>query len=324
MKVLVTGATGFLGGWTARALKARGDTVRVLGRNATALAGLEAEGMEPVQSDLRNARQVFDACRGMDAVVHAGAMCAPWGRLIDFHDVNVGGTSIVLSGCREHGVGRMIHISSPSVVFNGGDQEGIREDAPYPRRFASSYAETKKLAEDVVNAGIAIGFPAVILRPRLLFGPGDGTLVPRLIAAARAGRLKRIGDGTNRTDPTYVENAVHAILLALDADRALGRTYTITNGKSVHLWALVGMVLEHAGLTEKLPSIPLSLALRLARALEWQAWFTRREPVLTRYSVQMLARTQTYDISRASEELGYSPVVSLDEGIRRTVEAWKQ
>lgn len=314
MRVLVTGGTGFLGRWVVRALLARGDRVRVLARNPAAVVS----GAEMREGDLRDARAVVGACDGMDAVVHAGALSAPWGPPDAFHAVNVEGTGNVLLGCRIQRVRRLVHVSSPSVVFDGRDQVEATESVPYPPRFASVYSLTKKLAEDCVRG--AADVPSVILRPKALFGPGDTSLLPRLLAAARARRLPQIGDGGNLVDLTYVENAAHAILLALDSGRT-GRTYTITNGEPAPLWEVVRRVLRHSGLDPELRTLPLPAAQAAALVMERLAALTGREPLLTRYTVAILARTQTYDISAARRELGYEPVVPLEEGIRRTLAA---
>jgi nucleoside-diphosphate-sugar epimerase len=316
MRVLVTGATGFLGGWVVRGLLARGDSVRAFGRDADALGRLAAAGAEGMRGDLRDAAAVARACAGMEAVIHAGALSAPWGPAAEFHSVNVAGTGHVVSACRESGVRRLVYVSSPSVVFTGRDHHNLGESAPYPSRFTSVYSLTKKLGEDAVRAA---DLPAFILRPKALFGPGDTALLPRLLAAARRGRLPQIGDGRNRVDLTYVENAAQAALLALDAPDSAAGTYTITNGEPALLWEVIRRVLAHAGLPTRLRRVPLPAALAAAALMEARAAVTGREPLLTRYTVAILARTQTYDITAARERLGYRPAVPLEEGIRRTL-----
>jgi nucleoside-diphosphate-sugar epimerase len=317
MKILVTGGTGFLGRHLARALLLRGDCAYLLGRNFTQSADLLSLGARPVQVDLRDKQATIAACAGMDAIFHVGALSAPWGRRADFFAINVDGTANVIAGCRQHGVGRLIYVSSPSVVFDGRDHWNLSESAPYPRRFASIYSLTKKLGEDLVNQAVAL--PAVIVRPKAIFGPGDTSLLPRLIDAARRGRLPQIGDGRNLVDLTYVDNVVHALLLALAAPAAVGLTYTITNDEHPPLWDVIRQVLQHQGLSTKLPRIPLDVALLAAAIMEARAAITGREPLLTRYSAAILARTQTYTISAAQRDLGYAPQVSVAEGIARTL-----
>ncbi len=319
MRILVTGATGFVGRHLVAALLRRGDRVRALGRNADACAALAADGAEVVRADLRDRDAVIAACTGVDAVCHVGALSAPWGRAADFHAINVGGTEHVLAGCRVHGVGRMVYISSPSVVFDGTDHRDLTEDAPYPRRLTSVYSLTKKLGEDRVRAAAASGLATVTLRPKAVFGPGDTSLLPRLLAAARRGRLPQVGDGRNLVDLTYVDNVVHALLLALTAGAAVGRTYTITNGEHVPLWDLIRTVLRRLGINAELRRLPYRMVHALAGLMELRATLFGGEPMLTRYSAAILAKTQTYNIDAAQRDLGYEPVVSVAEGMERTL-----
>jgi nucleoside-diphosphate-sugar epimerase len=320
MNVLVTGGTGFLGGHVARALLARGDHPYLLGRDFGASAPLVADGAVPVRADLRDRASVVAACAGMDAVCHAGALSAPWGPRAEFHAVNVGGTEAVLEGCRRHGVRRLVHVSSPSVAFDGRDVRLQTEAAPYPRRFASVYSLTKKLAEDRVRAA-ADHVPSIILRPKAIFGPGDRALLPRLIAAARAGRLPQVGGGRNEVDLTYVSNVADSVMLALDQRVAPGGTYTITNGEHVALWPTIREVLRRLGVPARPRPVPLPVVQLAAGWMEARAAITGLEPTLTRYSAAILARTQTYDISAARRDLGYAPAVSVAEGLNRTLAA---
>lgn len=324
MNVLITGGTGFLGRHLADALLARGERVFLLGRNFVPVEELIERGCVPVRVDLRDSAAVRAACAGIEVVYHVGALSAPWGKRADFLAINVGGTEAVLEGCRAHGVRRMVYVSSPSVVFDGGDQLLAHEQVAYPRHFTSVYALTKKLGEDRVREAARAGLETVMLRPKAIFGPGDQALLPRLIAAARQGRLPQIGDGQNLVDLTYVENVVQALLLAAEVRIAVGRTYTITNGEHAPLWEVIRDVLRRLGLKHQLRTIPLSLALGVASLLEARATLSGREPLLTRYSVLILARTQTYDISAARNDLGYIPCISLADGIERTLAALKE
>lgn len=321
--VLVTGATGFVGTHLVRELLRRGANVRAFGRNRDVLDAVEVAGAEAVTGDLRDSESVRGACRGVSLVYHVGAFSAPWGDVREFEAVNVGGTRHVLDGCRAAGVGRLVYVSSPSVTFDGNDCIRQTESTPYPVRFVSPYSHTKKEGEDLVN--IARGeLETVIVRPKAVFGPGDTSLLPRLLRAARAKRLPQIGTGNNRVDLTYVDNVVHALLLAGES-AAVGNTYTITNGdpgaNAPCLWGVIGHVLASLRLPTIQRSVPLSVALALAGSAEAMAKITGREPFLTRYSALILTRTQTYDISAARRDLGYAPVVSLDEGLARTIAA---
>lgn len=316
--IVVTGGTGFLGHAVVRALLARGQAVRAIGRNPDRCAVLESLGATVVRGDLRDADFVASACRDAEAVIHAGAFSEPFGPREIFHASNVVGTRNVVAACLGQRVNRLVHISSPAVVFDGFDQVNAREDVPYPTRYSSSYAWSKRLAEECVRAA---KLDTVILRPKAIFGEGDVALLPRIIRAARMGRLPQIGHGRNRVDITYVDNVVHAICLALNAPRAAGRTYTITNGEHVALWPVITRVLACLGLRTELRRIPVYGALAIGRALELYARLAGGEPLLTRYTVSILAREQTYDISAARRDLGYAPIVSFEQGFEATLAA---
>jgi nucleoside-diphosphate-sugar epimerase len=319
MNILITGGSGFLGQHLARALLDQGHQVRLMGREMESARGLIDAGAQPIVADLRERAATIAACASAEVVYHVGALSAPWGRRADFYAINVGGTAAVLAGCRLHAVRRMIYVSSPSVVFDGRDHRNLTEAAPYPRRFASVYSLTKKLGEDLVNA--AGWCETVIVRPKAIFGPGDRSLLPRMIAAARQNRLPQIGDGQNLVDLTYVENVADALVQALDAKAATGKTYMITNDEHVRLWDVIRMVLRRLGISSNLRRVPLAAALVAASLMECRATLTGREPLLTRYSAAILGRTQTYDISAARRDLGYAPRISVADGIERTLAA---
>ena len=234
------------------------------------------------------------------------------------------GTKHVVEGCRRHGVRRLVFISSPSVVFNGQDQANLTEEAPYPVRFASIYSQTKAEAEQIVHTLQFGTLETVILRPKALFGPGDTSLLPRLLAAAGQNRLPQIGDGTNRVDLTYIDNVVLAVQLALTQATAVGNIYHITNGESPLLWEVVRHVLKELKYPSHLRPIDYRVAYGLAALLEAQSALTHREPLLTRYTVAVLGRTQTYDTNSARKSLNYSPKITISEGIERTIAAMKK
>ncbi|MFV9503150.1 MAG: NAD-dependent epimerase/dehydratase family protein [Oscillochloridaceae bacterium umkhey_bin13] len=317
MRVLITGGTGFLGREIAARLLADGYAVTLMGRSFAEAAPVLAQGAVPLNCDLRDGPAVIATCQGHDAVIHAGALSAPWGPTADFLAINVGGTAAVLAGCARHRVQRLVYISSPAVIFTGRDHHHTTAAAPYPRRFSSAYAYSKALAELLCRAVPTV--PSVILRPKAIFGPGDRALLPRLIAAARAGRLPQIGHGRNLVDLTYVTNVADAAALALTSPLAVGRTYHITNGEHVPLWPLIRFVLRRLGINDQLRPVPLPVMLAVAAALEAKAARTGQEPLLTRYSVAILARTQTYDLSAAQRDLGYQPRISVAAGVEQTL-----
>lgn len=318
-RVLVTGATGFIGRHLVRSLIQRGDDVRAMGRNPMRLVELRAMGCEVVSCDLRDSKQVAMACRNISTVVHVGALSTPWGSWQEFLGCNVRGTQNVLAGCLSSGVKRCVFISSPSVTSGKGEIVNQNESAEMPRRAISQYSLSKRMAEQLV-----VGLPpdqleTVVLRPKAVFGPGDEALLPRLTRAARVRRLRQIGSGLNKVDLTYVDNVVQAIELSIDSDDAASQTFLITNDEHPMLWEVIRYVCREMGLDHKLRQIPRSVAYAAATALELRARLFGGEPLLTRYSVTILAKTQTYDISHAKQRLGYRPRVSLEEGIARTL-----
>ncbi len=326
MRVLVTGAGGFLGRYLVERLLARGDRVRALcRRDHPALAQL---GVEVVRGDLADRRTTIDACRDVDVVFHTAGLAGIWGPWKRYYRTNTLGTQHVVEGCRARAVGRLVLTSSPSVTFDGQPQEGIDERAPYPRRWLCHYAHSKALAEQhVLAANGRNGLATCALRPHLIWGPRDPHLRPRLVERARGGHLCRVGDGTNLIDTIYVENAAAAHLLAADAlaDRPVvgGRAYFISQGEPVNCWEWINRLLDLSGLPPVSRSISLAAARRWGALAEWsyQLLGIRREPPMTRFLAAQLGTSHYFDIRRAEEDLGYRPTVSTEEGLQRTAAA---
>lgn len=318
MKVAITGATGFLGGHVAMALYNSGVEVIALGRQPDKLGAMP---MKTVQCEITDFETLRAAFRGCAAVVHTAALSAPWGRREHFWHSNVIGSRVVSQACQLEGVGRLVYISSPAVVFGDCDAINLPDDAPYPHRFSSHYAHTKCVAEQELRSSQT---PCVILRPKAIYGVGDSSLLPRIIKAARARRLPQIGNGDNLIELTHVADATRAVLLALETSRTDHAVpYTITGGERVRLWDVIRRVLGGLDISSSLPVISLPVALGIARTLEAIALITQREPRLTRYTAQILARTQTYDTTRAALDLGYRARVTLEDGLEQTIASLK-
>ena len=242
--------------------------------------------------------------------------------------INTQGTSNVLAACRKSGVGRLVYTSSPSVTFAGRDQCGVDESAPYSARWLCHYPLTKALAEQrVLAANGRKGLLTCALRPHLIWGPRDQHLIPRLIERARRGQLRQVGDGTNRIDAVYVENAAEAHLQAADALRpgspVAGRAYFITNGEPVNCWQWINEVLALAGLPPVKRRISRQAAYAAGAVLEglWALLGRTDDPRMTRFLAAQLATSHYFDISAARRDLGYEPQVSMAEGMRR-LGAW--
>ena len=315
--VLVTGATGFLGGHLVRTLLARGTPVRALGRNLEQGLALQAAGADFRPVDLRDGPGMLAACAGACGVIHSGALSSAWGRYRDFHDINVTGTENVIAGCLAHGVQRLVHVSSPSVMSRHSEQRDLDESHPLPETFVSMYSETKALAEAGVRLAQEAGLETVILRPKAIYGPGDRALFPRIILALKKARLPIIGDGVTMTNITHVRDVVQACLLAMERDAAAGNTYLVTGGEAVNLWEVIALIAERLGHPEPTRKVPVKKALRLGAVLEalWRVLPLPGEPPLTRYKASVLGYSQTYDISAARRDLGYEPQVQWEDGI---------
>jgi nucleoside-diphosphate-sugar epimerase len=322
LNALVTGAGGFLGRYLVERLVARGDCVRALCRKPD--RSFESLGVETVLADVRNREAVIEACRGMEIVFHTAGIAGLGGPWRNYHETNTLGTYHVVEGCRRHGVGRLVLTSSPSVTFDGSDQCGVDESAPYAKRWLAHYPRSKALAEQHVLASNGVdGLLTCSLRPHLIWGPRDRQLIPRLLRLTRAGQLRRVGDGTNRIDGIYVENAVDAHLLAADALRpgspASGRAYFISQGEPVNCWEWINQILALAKLSPITRSISFPAAWRWGTLLELGYRLLRisGDPPMTRFLAAQLARNHYFDTRRAREDFGFHPRISLAEGMRR-------
>lgn len=319
MRVLVTGATGFLGGTLAQHLRRRGDDVVALGRNKAALAELRAGGIVVQDVDLtRLAPDLARRIGAVDAVVHCAALSAPSGRRQDFMTANVGGTKAALDLARRLGARRFVNIASPSVYFTLNDRDKVAEDCALPPPF-NVYAESKALAEALVLAQRDLG--PVSLRPRGIYGAGDTSLLPRLAAAVRRGPLPLLRGGVAAIDLTHVSDVVSAIEAALTGGSAAnGQAINISGGEQIKVRNIVEAVAARVGGAVRWRPIPLHAALMAARTAELVsfAWPRLGEPRITRYALGLFAFRQSLDLRKAADLLGWSPQVRFATGLNLT------
>jgi nucleoside-diphosphate-sugar epimerase len=325
VKVLVTGGGGFVGGAVVRGLLARGDSVVSLARGD--YPALRQLGVQTVRGDLADPAAVLSAAAGCSAVVHVAAKAGIWGPLADYTRSNVEGTRSVLAACRQLGIERLVHTSTPSVVHAGSHIEGGDESLPYAEHADSPYARTKAVAEREVLAAADGTLGTVALRPHLVWGPGDTQLVPRILQRKRTGRLRFVDGGNALIDTTYVDDAVAAHLHALDAVApgapCSGRAYFISSGDPRPVREVVNAILAAAGLPPENRSLPLPVAVAAGVAGEalWRLLRRTDDPPMTRFFARQLATAHWFDISAARRDLGYAPQVGLDEGFRRLAES---
>lgn len=320
-RVLITGATGFLGGYAVREFLAAGHEVVAAGRNRAALDRLRAEGAETVEADLAALSAMPVRA---DVLVHAAALSTPWGRWREFREANVDGTEAMIALAERQGIRRLVFVSSPSIYSARRHQHLVREEDVDEDSRMSLYIRSKIEAERLLQTALAAGRirELVILRPRGLIGPGDPSLLPRFVAASRRRGIPLFDGGRNEVDITCVENAAHALLLAASSGDAAGGVYNITNGEPAPLGELLRRFFDAMGEEARFITVDLRVLSALAVVLErvYALLPSRFEPPFTRYTVATLAYAQTLDISRARAELGYEPTVPLSEGIRRVGE----
>jgi nucleoside-diphosphate-sugar epimerase len=318
---LVTGGGGFVGRAVVDQLLARGDQVRSLARGA--YPHLAESGVQVLRGDLADPQAVAEACEGCDVVFHVAAKAGIWGPYRGYHQANVVGTQNILAACRRLGVRRLVYTSSPGVIFDGRSMVGVDESVPYPARHHSHYGATKALAEQAVLAANDDTLRTVALRPHLIWGPRDNHIVPRLLRQARAGTLRRVGDGSNVVDTTYIDDAARAHVLAADAleqnPRAAGRPFFISQGEPTPLWELIDRILDAAGYPPVTRSVPTRVAWTAGGALEAVYTLLRLEgePRMTRFVAHELATSHWFDITAARTELGYEPTTSIADGLKR-------
>ncbi|MSN27088.1 MAG: NAD-dependent epimerase/dehydratase family protein [Geobacter sp.] len=320
MKALVTGGGGFLGGVIVRMLRERGDEVKSFSRGAH--PSLSQLGVEQIRGDLAKRDQLIKAAEGCDIIFHVAAKAGIWGGYDDFYNANVTGTVNVLAACRANDISRLVYTGSPSVVFDGNDLEGGDESLPYPLHYEAHYPQTKAMAEQIVLDADSSSLATVSLRPHLIWGPGDNHLVPRIIAKARAGKLRRIGTKPCLVDTVYVDNAAQAHLLAADrlepGGSVAGKSYFITNDEPLPLWEMVNHILAAAGLPPETRSIPPQLAYTAGAICEglWNLLRLSGEPPMTRFVAKELSTAHWFNINAARSDLGYAPQISIAEGLR--------
>lgn len=306
-------------------LQTLGYEVSVLGRNLIKGEQMKAQGMQFLPVDLGDRDATVAACLGQDYIFHCAALSSPWGKYQAFYQANVIGTRNIIQGCETHPVRRLIHVSTPSVYFEFCDRLNIPETRPLPAKPVNAYAHTKRQAEEELNKAYQDGLPVISIRPRGIFGPGDSAIFPRLIRANQKLGIPLINQGKACIDMTYIDNVVDALILCQNApDHLLGRTFNITNGEPTQLIDLLKQLFTKLDLPLKLKPISYRAADWTASAMELLAKTLGlgAEPLLTRYTVGVLSFSQTLDITSAQTELGYTPKITLEEGLDIFAKDW--
>ncbi|MBB5944278.1 MULTISPECIES: 2-alkyl-3-oxoalkanoate reductase [unclassified Xanthomonas] len=329
MKIVVTGGGGFLGQALCRGLVARGH--EVVSYNRGHYPELQALGVAQVRGDLVDAQALQHALAGADAVFHNAAKAGAWGSYDSYYQPNVVGTENVLAACRMQGVSRLVYTSTPSVTHRATHPvEGLGADqVPYGENFQAPYAATKAIAERMVLAANDAQLAVVALRPRLIWGPGDNQILPKLVARAQAGRVRLVGGGDNKVDSTYIDNAAQAHFdafehLAVGAPCA-GKAYFISNGEPLPMRELLNKLLAAVGAPVVTKTLSFKAAYRIGATCEtlWPLLRLRGEPPLTRFLAEQLCTPHWYSMEPARRDFGYVPQVSIEQGLQRLASSWR-
>lgn len=329
-RVLVTGGGGVVGGAVVRALLDRGDAVRSFAR--CDYPHLRARGVEVQRGDLADLAAVERAVDGCEAVIHTAAKADFSLDPRPYVTTNVVGTANVIAACRRRGVPRLVHTSTPGVVYDGRSITGGDESLPYPARYDAPYAATKARAEQLVLAANGDGLATVALRPHLVWGPGDTRLTAEILRRARAGRLRLIDHGAAVVDATFIDDAAAAHVLALDTlvgpagpeqRPVAGRALFIGSGHPLPIARMINGILSAAGLPPEHRSVPFGVAYALGTACEaaWRATRRSGRPPVTRHLARQQATSHWFDLTAARRDLGYRPAVTPEDGFERLATA---
>jgi nucleoside-diphosphate-sugar epimerase len=320
MKILVTGAGGFLGFEIAKMLTLQGYTVFNFSRKHH--SKLDTLSIKTILGDLRNPSDIERALEGIEVVFHVAALAGVWGKKNDFFSINYEGTKNLVDACKKLKISKLIYTSTPSVVFGNNDLKGVDEQTPFPAKYLTHYAHSKSLAENYVLQNNNEHLLTCALRPHLIWGPGDPHIIPRLVEKAQKNRLKIVGDGKNLVDVIHVKNAAYAHILAFEKLSAnsliAGKAFFIGQEKPVNLWDFINKILK----VKKIKPVSGKINFRLAYILGtiFELIYStlnifKTDPPMTRFVSMQLAHSHYFSQKRARKDLGYFPIISIEEGL---------
>jgi nucleoside-diphosphate-sugar epimerase len=315
-RAFVTGGSGFLGRALIAALRERGVAVRALARSSAAAEAVRAAGAEPAPGDLDDEKALRRGMEGAAVVYHAAAKVELSGPREDFLRVTVGGTERVIAAARGAGVRRLVHVSTEAVLAGGKPLVGVDERTPFPERPVGLYPLSKGLAEQRALAANSPDLTTVVVRPRFIWGRGDTVLLPGLVAAMKSGAWFWFGGGRHRTSTCHVQNVCAGTLLAAEKGQG-GERYFLTDGEPLEFRDFVTRLVRTQGVEPPAREAPLWVGDALARVMEWlwQEFPIGGQPPLTRTAMNLFFREVTVSDAKARSELGYRPVISVEQGL---------
>lgn len=317
MKVLITGATGFLGKYVVEELKNNGYQVAAFGRNEKIGKALIDSNVEFFKGDIENREDLLRALQGCGAVIHAAALSTVWGKWNNFYKVNVLGTRNIVEICEKQGL-KLVFVSSPSIYAGAKDQLDVKENEAPKDNNLNFYIKSKIMAENIIKNS---KLNYMIIRPRGLFGIGDTSIIPRLLDLNKKMGIPLFADGKQKVDVTCVENVAYALRLALENEKYSRQTYNITNDEPIEFKEILTLFFNEMGTEGKYLKWNYRLILILVSILEkvYKLFGIEKEPPLTKYTLYLMRYSQTLNIDKAKKELGYYPQISVLEGVKKYV-----
>jgi len=308
----VTGASGFIGGALTKRLVAEGWRVNALARSEKSAKAVRELGANAVKGDLDDVAAMKDGAQGCDVAFHCAAHLGEWGNPSDFERVNVTGTANAVQAAKGAGVARFVHVGTEAALMHGEPLVDVDETAPLQPDSKAPYSRTKARAEQVARAG-----GAVVIRPRLVWGPGDKTILPTLADAVRRKRFAWVDGGRHRTSTAHIDNVVEGLLLGAQKGEP-GEAYFVTDGEPQVFHEFITDLLATQGIAIPERSVPRAVigAAAFAGEAAWRVLPLPGQPPVTRFGYWFLTQECTIDISRARRDLGYSPVTSVPQGMQ--------
>jgi 2-alkyl-3-oxoalkanoate reductase len=322
---LVTGATGLLGSHIAANLRKSGQSVRALVRKSADTKFLREIGVELAYGDVTDRASIDAAMKGVKVVYHAAARVGDWGPWREFVEITINGTRNMVESAAAAKVERFLHVSSISA-YGHPNQAGLvlDESAPLGQNLYrwSYYSRAKVEAENILwEASAQKRLAVTVIRPSWLYGERDRASMPRLIRAVRTGKIKLVGDGSNRLNLTYAGNEADGIILAATSPQAAGQAYNLCHDGSITLAEYLNRIAAAIGAKPVTRKVPYNVAYTAALVFECVGHLLhqKKPPLVTRYSLWLMGRKVFFSSDKICRDLGYAPAVGYDEGIARSV-----
>ena len=321
MKVLVTGATGFLGEYIVKELSEKGYKVIAFGRNEEKGRELSRRYIHTsfIKGNFENIDDLKNIDENIDYIVHAGGLSTVWGKWKDFYNSNVKGTENIIRFCKESDIKKLVFISSPSIYAKPKDGFLIKEEEAPSENRLNFYIRSKILAESRIKE--ISNMPWVIIRPRGLFGVGDTSIIPRLLKLNNKIGIPLFSGGSQMIDITCVENVALSIRLALEKEEAIGNIYNITNDEPMQFKEILELFFDEMGIKGRYIRLNYSVIKFIVNLIEklYSFFKIEGEPPLTLYTLYLLRYSQTLSVEKAKKDLDYKPEITIREGIRNYV-----